>query len=118
MKSYRDLEVWSLAMDLVEEVYRVCRQFPDDEKFALTSQIRRAAVSVPANIAEGWGRGSRAEYRHHVWIANGSLREVETLLIIAGRLKYVTSKDARPAWKLLQSVGKMLRALVNSLKLD
>ncbi|MEM9915964.1 MAG: four helix bundle protein [Planctomycetota bacterium] len=116
IRSYRDLEVWQLSIDLVEAVYALAKAFPEDEKYALISQIRRAVVSVPSNIAEGYGRNTRKEYLRHLSIANGSLREVETQLIIAGRLGYVTRNDAELAWSLLQSVGKLLTALRKSLR--
>jgi hypothetical protein len=78
VKNYRELIVWQKAMDLVEEVYKSSRDFPREEVYALTSQIRRAAVSIPSNIAEGQGRKSTNEFLHHLSIAHGSLREVET----------------------------------------
>jgi len=78
VKNYRELIVWQKAMDLVEEVYKSSRDFPREEVYALTSQIRRAAVSIPSNIAEGQGRKSTSEFLHHLSIAHGSLREVET----------------------------------------
>lgn len=78
MKSYKELEVWNKAVDLVMEVYKLTKDFPPEEKFALTSQMQRAAVSIPANIAEGWGRGSTKEYIQFILIARGSLMELET----------------------------------------
>src|SRR3989442_2311607 len=89
VKNYRELIVWQKAMDLVEEVYKSSRDFPREEIYALTSQIRRAAVSIPSNIAEGQGRKSRSEFLHHLSIANGSLREVETQTLTAHRLRYI-----------------------------
>jgi four helix bundle protein len=85
LKSYRDLEVWQKAMDLVEEVYRIAERFPSQEKYGLTGQLQRAAVSIPANIAEGYGRMHRKEYLQHLSIAKGSLAEVETHLALAVR---------------------------------
>ena len=102
-------------MDLAEAVYELTRQFPEDEKFTLTSQMRRAAISVPSNIAEGYGRKRRNGYIYHLSVANGSLKEVESQLILAGRLNYITKETARPAWNLTQSTGKLLNALLNSL---
>ena len=78
--SFRDLPVWQVAMDLVTESYRLSRQLPDDERFGLTSQLRRAAVSVPANIAEGHGLSTTNGYINYPWIANGSLTELENAL--------------------------------------
>ncbi len=88
-------------MDVVEEVYRFSKGFPTEERFGLTSQIRRAAVSVPANIAEGYGRIHRGDYIHHLSIANGSLMEIETHLLIAGRLEYLKKEKAKKAWGLI-----------------
>lgn len=116
LKSYRDLTVWQKSVDLVESIYRLSASFPDSEKYGLTSQLRRAVVSVPSNIAEGYGRDHRGDYRHHLSIANGSLKEVETQLIIAGRLEYMDKEQARPIWELAQDVGMMLNRLRASLK--
>jgi len=114
IRSYRDLVAWQKAMDLVDEVYKLSEHFPSDERFALTSQLRRAAVSVPSNIAEGYGK-TRADYIRHLVIANGSLKEIETQLIVAGRQKYITREDSRPVWNLCQELGKILLALIKSL---
>ena len=116
IRSYRDLEVWQVAMDLVEVVYRLTKTFPSDEKFGLTSQIRRAAVSIPSNIAEGWGRTHIKEYLHYLSIAKGSLMEVETQLTIAVRLEFLEREEAKEAWNPAQSVGKMLTRLIQSLQ--
>ncbi|MBX2851802.1 MAG: four helix bundle protein [Phycisphaeraceae bacterium] len=115
INSYRDLHVWQRAVELVEEIYKLSTLFPSDERFGLTSQIRRAAVSVPSNIAEGYGRRRRAQYSHHLDIANGSLKEVETQLIIGGRLGFIDKDHAHSAWSLLQDTGKMLTGLIRSL---
>jgi four helix bundle protein len=93
VKNYRELIVWQRAMDLVEEVYKSSRDFPREEVYVLTSQIRRAAVSIPSNIAEGQGRKSTSEFLHYLSIAHGSLREVETQTLIAYRLRYLASND-------------------------
>jgi four helix bundle protein len=115
IRSYRDLVVWQKAMDMVDEVYSLAATFPVDEKYALASQIRRAAVSVASNIAEGYGRHNRGDYIHHLRIANGSLKEVETQIIIAGRQQYITRESSTPLWHLCQEVGKMLNTLIKSL---
>ena len=93
IRSYRDLHVWQVGVRLVIVSYEVGRLLPTDERFGLTAQIRRAAVSIPANVAEGHGRSSRGDYRHHVWIAAGSLRELETLFAIVTELKYVDERS-------------------------
>lgn len=116
VQSYRDLIVWQKSMDLVVQVYQVSKLFPKDELFGLTSQIRRAAISVPSNIAEGYGRLHRKEYLNHLSIARGSLLEAETQLQIAVRLEYLTREQAMPAWSIMQEVGRMLRALIDSLR--
>jgi four helix bundle protein len=113
-KSYRDLLVWQKAMDLVVETYRLSKMFPKEELYALTNQVRRAAVSVPSNIAEGQARQSKAEFRNFLSIAQGSLAEVETQLLIAQRLNYLTEADLRKAMQLREEVSKMLVALRRS----
>jgi four helix bundle protein len=114
LQSYRDLLVWQKAMDLVDANYVLSAKFPFDERYALTSQIRRAAVSVPSNIAEGYGC-NRGDYVRHLVIANGSLKEIETQIAVGGRQKYISREESVPAWQLCQEVGKMLIALIKSL---
>jgi four helix bundle protein len=116
LKSYRDLQVWQKAMDLVVAVYDVAANLPADERYGLRSQLQRAAVSIPANIAEGYGRFHRGDYLHHISIANGSLAEVETHLTLVVRLNLIAREDVLGVWKLAQEVGKMLRALQDSLR--
>lgn len=116
LKTPRDLDVWKKAVDCVEEVYKLTRDFPDDEKFGLTGQMRRAAVSIPANIAEGYGRTHRGDYLRHLSYARGSLAELETHLIIAVRLELTTREAAQRVWPLLQDIGKMLIRLIASLQ--
>ena len=115
LKTYRDLTVWQKAMDLVVAVYELSRRLPAEERFGLMSQMQRASVSVPANIAEGYGRIHRGEYVHHLSIARGSLAELETHVAIAVRLEYVAREDAVEVWNLAQEVGKMLSSLIQSL---
>lgn len=115
LTSYRDLEAWQVAIDLVEAVYRLSELFPERERFTLTVQLRRAALSVPSNIAEGYGRATRPDYLRHLAIANGSLKEVETQMIIAGRLGYVNREQTQHAWHLAQSCGRLLNRLIASL---
>ena len=115
--TYRDLDVWQRSMELVEAVYTLARILPDEERFGLCQQIRRSVVSVPSNIAEGYGRKHRGDYVRHLSIANGSLKELETQLIIAVRLGYVDREMTRPGWELAQEVGRMLNRLIPSLDL-
>jgi len=100
----------------VESIYLLTRQFPAEEKFGLTSQVRRAAVSIPANIAEGYGRLHRGDYLHHLSIAKGSLAELETHLVLAVRLNFVSEEQATASWQLSHEVSKMLSKLIVSLR--
>jgi four helix bundle protein len=111
---YRDLDVWQKAMKLVEAVYCIGRDMPDSERFGLTSQMQRAAVSVPSNIAEGYGRGG-GDYRRFVLIARGSLMELETQLELAVRLGLAKRDQVAAAWPLTQDVGRMLTRLAAAL---
>jgi four helix bundle protein len=113
MQTYRDLEVWKAAMDLVEAVYKLTETFPRRESFGLASQVQR---SIPANIAEGYGRKHRKEYLHHLSIAYGSLLETETHLQIAVRLNYLSREQMVEPWKVCQRVGMMLHKLRSSLE--
>lgn len=115
LENYRGLVVWQKAMDLVDSLYTLTRAFPADERFGLTSQIRRAAVSIPANIAEGYGRRHRGDYLRFLSIARGSLCEVETLMIISARQSFATKERLTPIWHNAQEVGKMLTALKQKL---
>ncbi|MGD9855981.1 MAG: four helix bundle protein [Planctomycetaceae bacterium] len=116
IESYRDLKVWQKSIDLTVECYAATKAFPDDERYGLTSQIRRAAGSLAANIAEGHGRGSTKPFLNFLWIANGSLRELETHLIIAGRLGYLSRDDAKPLFAQMKEIGRMLIGLRRSLQ--
>jgi four helix bundle protein len=115
IRSFRDLDVWNKAMDLVVEVYALTRGFPSDERYGLTSQMRRAALSVASNIAEGNGRSYRREYAHHVSIARGSLSELMTCLEIAQRLGYISRDVFRPLAVRLEEVSRMLLMLMRAL---
>lgn len=115
VKSYQELVVWQKAMDLVEAIYQATKDFPKEEMFGLTSQIRRAAVSIPSNIAEGQGRNSTKEFRHHLAIAYGSLQEVETQILIAARLGYLTKPDQEMLIQLTEEIGRLINGLSNAL---
>ena len=115
-KSYRDLLAWQKAMDLVTAVYKVTASFPKEELYGLTSQLRRASVSVPSNIAEGQGRHGRAEFRHFLRQASGSLMELETQIMIAERLCYVGPESASQILHSSAEVGKILNGLIASLE--
>lgn len=112
MSQYRQLKVWHAAMDLAVETYRITRLLPKEERYALSDQIRRAAVSVPSNIAEGAGRKSTRDYVHFLKIAYGSLNELETQLILCCRLNYLDDTIIQNAMQLSSEVGKMLNAII------
>ncbi len=113
--THRDLLAWQRAMDLCEQVYRASAGLPDDERFGLRDQLRRAAVAIPSNIAEGHGRGSHAEFRHFLLIARGSLREVETQLELACRLKMMDAPLMASVEAQAEAVGRVLAGLSVSL---
>lgn len=112
IQSHRDLMVWQKAMDMVVQVYQLAQNFPSSEMYRLTAQVTRAAASVPANIAEGHGRGSgKKDYAHFLAIAKGSLMETETFVMLAIRLKYITTVQAQPTLDLITEISKMLTTL-------
>ena len=115
-RDYKDLIVWQKAIDLVVEIYTVTKTFPKEELYGLTSQLRRCAVSVPSNIAEGQGRLTRGEFRQFLGHAKGSLGEMETQLIIADRLGY--PKGSQTHLGQLAEVARLLNGLLNSLTTD
>ena len=115
IKNYRDLRVWQSGMDLVVMVYELSDKFPAKEMYGLTSQIRRAAVSVPSNIAEGYGRNSSKERKQFISLARGSAAEVEAQLTVSRELGFVTSLDSTKAEQLVTEVLKMLTGLRKSL---
>ncbi len=116
IKDYRDLIVWQRAMDLVEKIYELTRRFPKEELYGLSSQVRKAAVSVPSNIAEGHGRHTTREFLHFLSIASGSLREIETDVLIARRLGYVDQRNESETLSLAAEVSRLGSALVRSLR--
>jgi four helix bundle protein len=107
LQSYKQLEVWQKAMDLAESCYFTTRRFPKDELFGLTSQIRRAASSIPANIAEGQGRDHTKEFLNFLSIARGSLMELETHLLLSNRVGLLTNEKADPLLDLIGTIGRM-----------
>ncbi len=116
VRNYRELIAWQKAMDLTEAVYHVTKGFPREEAYGLTSQLRRAAVSVPSNIAEGQGRRSGKEFVHFLGVAYGSLQEVETQLILARRLGYCSDVQEAAVLKRTAEVGKLINGLTNALR--
>jgi four helix bundle protein len=115
IKSYRDLRVWQLGMDLVEQVYGLTREFPKTEQYGLMIQMQRAAVSIPSNIAEGHTRAHTKEYLRHLSISQASLAELETQLEIASRLNYLSRGQFNQTLKHTTSLAKQLYALRNTL---
>ena len=115
VKNYKDLDVWVKSMDLVEMVYANTRSWPREETYGLTNQIRRAAVSIPSNIAEGQGRASTKEFLHHLSMARGSLLEVETQIMLGERLGYLTKGVSDHLLSCTAEIGRILNGLYRSL---
>ena len=116
MRPHEKLDVWKKAIEFVVAVYKATENFPTDEKFGLTSQLRRAAISIPANIAEGAGRKSHKEFAHFLSNSQGSASEVETELLIASRLRYLRDDDYVFLTGALDEIGRMLTGLCQYLQ--
>jgi four helix bundle protein len=116
MQSYKELLAWQQSMELVSSIYRATKMFPREEVYGLTRQLRRSAVSVPSNIAEGQGRATRGEFLQFLGHARGSLFEVETQLILAGELGYLQSSDASYLLKQMTRVAQLVNGLISSLR--
>jgi four helix bundle protein len=114
--TYRDLRVWVVGMDLCTRIYQLTETFPTRENYALSSQLRRASVSIPSNIAEGNGRETTRDYLYHLNVAYGSLMEVETQLTIALRMKFCTQEVHDELLRMTSELGKQMNALKNSLR--
>ncbi|HLD20503.1 MAG TPA: four helix bundle protein [Patescibacteria group bacterium] len=113
---YKNLLVWQKGMVIVEAVYRLTKNFPSEEKFGLVSQMRRSAISIPSNIAEGKGRASKKEFAHFVSIARGSLAELETQLLLSFRLGYIKEIESTSISLLLEELQRMLDSLLVKLR--
>ena len=116
MKTHRDLDVWKKSVALVTTVYEITKGFPKDEIYGITNQIRRSAVSIPSNIAEGSARKGNKEYLQFLYISLGSLTELETPLIIARNIKYLSADDFESLMPNLKEIGKMLMGLIKYVK--
>ena len=116
VQHYRELKVWQVSMDLAEQCYQATKGFPKEELFGMTSQIRRSAASVPANIAEGQGRQHTKEFLNHLSIARGSLMEVETHLLLCKRVGLLTPEALHPPLALSDQIGRMLSGLRQALE--
>ena len=115
LSSYRELIVWQKSMDLAARIYTITRSYPAEERFGITSQMRRAATSIPANIAEGQARRSTGEFLQSLGIARGSLAELETFLTLSERLEFLTKTDSESLLNGCAEINKMLHALMKSL---
>ena len=116
IKDFKDLLVWQKSMELSMKVFWLTKKFPKDEQYGITSQIRRAAVSVPSNIAEGHGRNTKGEYLQFLGIAKGSLAELETLLILAKQMEYLSEEAFSYVEILVVDCNRMLKKLIQALK--
>jgi len=116
IKHYRDLKVWQKAYQLCLEVYRLTREFPKEERYGLTSQVRRASVSIVSNIAEGYGRGTTAEYIRGNYISYGSLCELETQILLCCDLGYINKEKAQELQGNVREVERMLKSLITALE--
>ena len=116
LKTYRDLKVWQKSYELCLKIYRITGKFPKEEKYGLTSQLRRSAVSVPSNIAEGYGRKTTADYIRMLYIAYGSICEVETQILLAGDLGFIEKGALATIKGNIVEVERMLKALIKSLE--
>ena len=117
MKDHKDLIVWQKSMELTRIIYTLTKRFPQGEIFGLTNQIRRAVVSIPSNIAEGFGRNSDKQFIHFLKIAKGSAAELETQLLISRDLSYLTAKDAKSTLALYDEIARMLGALIRNIEM-
>ena len=118
VRSYQDLIAWQKSMDLAYEVFILTKQFPKEELYGLTSQLRRAGVSVPSNIAEGQGRRNDREFAHFLDIAHGSICELETQVMLAQRFEYIGAEHATPVLAVAAEVGRLVSGLVAKLRTD
>lgn len=116
MRDFKKLEIWKNGIELVKQVYQLSDKLPSEEKFGLTSQITRAIVSIPSNIAKGCSRNSEINFKRFLEIAMGSLFEVETQLIITQELKFIKSNELEIIFNLIQKEAKMINSLINKIK--
>ena len=116
LKNYKELKVWQKSYELCLKIYRITTTFPKEERYGLTSQIRRSVVSIPSNIAEGYGRKSNADYIRMLYISYGSVCELETQILLAGDLDFIGTGELGPAKQDILEVERMLKALMKSLE--
>ena len=115
LKNYKELNVWQKSYELCLNIYRITAKFPNEEKYGLTSQIRRSAVTIPSNIAEGYGRKTTVDYIRMLYIAYGSVCELETQILLAGDLGFIEKGELGTAKKHIAEIERMLKALIKSL---
>ncbi len=116
LKNYKELKVWQKSYQLCLEIYKITKRFPDEERYGLISQIRRAVVSVPSNIAEGYGRKTTPDYLRALYIAYGSNCELVTQILLSGDLGYIKSEELKKIHQDIGEVERMLKALIKSLE--
>ena len=116
LKNYKELRVWQKSYELCVKIYKITAKFPNEEKFGLTSQIKRSAVSIPSNIAEGYGRKTTADYIRMLYIAYGSVCELETQMLLAGDLGFVDMSETESTKSDISEIERMLKALIKSLE--
>jgi four helix bundle protein len=115
-RPHKNLDVWKLAMECVTDIYLITKTFPLDERFGLTDQLRRAAISIPSNIAEGSSRSTKKEFVNFLYMAQGSLSEIDTQLEISLKLGYVTLEECKEVYIKLERIGKMITGLIKNQK--
>lgn len=115
LKSFRELKVWQKSYDLCLEIFRITKKFPGEERYVLSSQMRKSALSIPSNIAEGYGRKTRADYIRILYIAYGSACELDTQISLSGDLNYIQGSQLEKLQEEISEVGMMLRALIRAL---
>jgi four helix bundle protein len=118
MRPHKNLLVWKDAIELVEIIYNLSNKFPESEKFGLTSQLKRAVVSIPTNIAEGAARNTKKEFIQFLYISSGSLSEVDTLITIASNLNYIKKEEFEVITQKMDKVSALLNGLIKKLKMD
>ena len=116
VKDFRDLNIWNRGISLVEEIYRVTRAFPQEELYCLTSQLRRASISVPSNIAEGFARRSNKVYKQFLYISLGSCAELTTQIIISQRLDYLRERESERLQEYVNTLSKMIMSLIKRVR--
>ncbi len=116
MRKFKELKIWQKGIDLTVDIYKLTKKLPSDERFGLTSQMTRSAVSIPCNIAEGAGRNSDKEFDHFLSISNGSTNEIETQLIICERIGLLNSNDTKNCYSQIEEIQKMINSFKSALK--